>query len=453
MTTTSVGNSLTNPRPEKKPWSIVTRITLFVALVGVLSLLTQVLVLLFWMRPLSDELINGLAAQVQMVRTSLQHSVPDQRIALAGKLSTSSLIVRMGALPPLEADGTHRRVEDSPLGFAERFQRMVGEDVQIRASRASPANPVLVFEFMIDGQKWNITFRATPPIFALTNSLLLWISVLAAMIFAALVFGVRMIARPISKLVEQISGQHGVIRPIAAGPHATTEMLSIVRAFNSLVLSIEQSNATKQQLLAGVSHDLRTPLSRLRLRIETQCEDSLAQSMEADLISLERITNQFLAYVKGELSAEAGPAAALATLCQTIVAQYATEGRGVQLQCAGNAAFAVPELAVRRMLTNLIDNALAHGKAPVVVEVDAQTDAATITVCDQGAGMTEAQFASALQPFVRLNPARNTLGHCGLGLAIVAQIANQLRAKVSVRPRSGNAPFGVSISWPTRTRS
>jgi two-component system, OmpR family, osmolarity sensor histidine kinase EnvZ len=453
MATTSVGNSLTSPRPEKKPWSIVTRITLFVALVGVLSLLTQVLVLLFWIRPLSDELINGLAAQVQSVRTSLQHSAADQRIALASKLSTPNFVVRMGTLPPLNADNAELRVEDSPLGFAERFQRVVGEDVKIRASRTSPANPVLAFEFMIDGQKWNITFRATPPIFALTNSLLLWISVLAAIIFAALVFGVRMIARPISKLVEQISGQHGAIRPITAGPHATAEMLSIVRAFNSLVLSIEQSNATKQQLLAGVSHDLRTPLSRLRLRIETQCEESLAQSMEADLIALERITNQFLAYVKGDLSSETGPAAALATLCQAIVAQYAAEGRDVRLQYSGNAAFAVPELAVRRMLTNLIDNALAHGKAPVGVEVDAQTDAVTITVCDQGIGMTEAQFASALQPFVRLNPARNTLGHCGLGLAIVSQIANQLRAKVSVRPRSGNTPFGVSVSWSTRTRS
>jgi two-component system, OmpR family, osmolarity sensor histidine kinase EnvZ len=450
MKATSVANSLMSPRREKKPWSIVTRITLFVALIGVISLVTQVLVLLFWIRPLSDELITALASQVQMVRTSLQHSAADQRIALADKLSTPNLIVRPGASPPLEAGGTELRVEDSPLGFAERFQQLVGEDVKIRATRTNPARPVLAFEFFVDGQKWNILFRATPPIFALTNSLLLWISVLAATIFAALVFGVRMIARPISKLVEQISGQHGAIRPITAGPHATAEMLSIVKAFNSMVQSIEQSNATRQQLLAGVSHDLRTPLSRLRLRIETQCEESLAQSMEADLMSLEKITNQFLAYVKGELSNDAGPSSDLASLCKNVVAQYTAEKHDVLFKQIGNASFASPELATRRLLTNLIDNALSHGKAPVMVEVDGTGDRTTLTVYDHGAGMSETQFANALQPFVRLNPARNALGHCGLGLAIVAQIANQLHATVGVRRASNTAAFGVVVTWPRK---
>jgi two-component system, OmpR family, osmolarity sensor histidine kinase EnvZ len=216
------------------------------------------------------------------------------------------------------------------------------------------------------------------------------------------------------------------------------------------VQSIEQSNATRQQLLAGVSHDLRTPLSRLRLRIETQCEESLAQSMEADLMSLEKITNQFLAYVKGELSNDAGPSSDLASLCKNVVAQYTAEKHDVLFKQIGNASFASPELATRRLLTNLIDNALSHGKAPVMVEVDGTGDRTTLTVYDHGAGMSETQFANALQPFVRLNPARNALGHCGLGLAIVAQIANQLHATVGVRRASNTAAFGVVVTWPRK---
>jgi two-component system, OmpR family, osmolarity sensor histidine kinase EnvZ len=439
-----------NKPARKRTRSIVTRITLFVALVGVLSFGTQVLVLTFWMGPISEELVSVLTSHVRSIRTSMQMSSPEQRSDLAAKLSTQSQLVQAGSMRTRLGESP---AEGSPLRFIERFQNALGDDAKVMVERTDMRTPLLHFEFDIDNQPWTFSYRATPPVFAVTNTLLIWLSVFVVIVFAGLIFGVRLIARPISGLVEQISSQRGSIQPIHAGPRAGTEIQSIAYAFNSLVESIEQSNATKQQLLAGVSHDLRTPLSRLRLRIETECDPALAQLMEADLMALERITNQFLAYVKGDLSTETGPTAALAPLCQTVVAQYTAEGREVHLRCTGNATFAVPELAVRRMLTNLIDNALAHGKAPVAVEVDAQTDAVTITVCDQGAGMTEAQFASALQPFVRLNPARNTLGHCGLGLAIVAQIANQLRAKVSVRPRSGDAPFGVSVSWPTRTRS
>ena len=107
-----------------------------------------------------------------------------------------------------------------------------------------------------------------------------------------------------------------------------------------------------------------------------------------------------------------------------------------------------PDLAIQRLLTNLIDNALAHGGSPVQVELTQRGTQAVLTVYDHGAGMTDEQFVRAQEPFVRLRQSPGELGHCGLGLAIVAQIVRQLGAQLSLAPASNGRPFGISVSIP-----
>jgi two-component system, OmpR family, osmolarity sensor histidine kinase EnvZ len=171
----------------------------------------------------------------------------------------------------------------------------------------------------------------------------------------------------------------------------------------------------------------------------------VADAAEGDLRAVEHIVSQFLAFVQGDRDAGLGQPESVRALVQQVVASYAEQGRQVTFAADATDAQA-PDLAVTRLLHNLIDNALAHGAEPVQVVWRAPTaDERELTVWDSGPGLSDAEFARALQPFVRLS-ADTSIGHCGLGLAIVAQVARQWGAQLEGR-RDGSGRFGVAVAW------
>jgi two-component system osmolarity sensor histidine kinase EnvZ len=275
---------------------------------------------------------------------------------------------------------------------------------------------------------------------------------LAVVTVGALLVSVRLIARPISRLADAITQQtsqhHAQLVPLPERSDASAELQSLVRAFNGLAHQVSAAAQARQQLLAGVSHDLRTPLARLRLRAETQCEPAVAEALTADLYALGRIVDQFLAYVQGDSGAALGAPEPLDRVVRDAVLRYANGEQAVSAHIEP-VAMAVPDLVVQRLLANLIDNALAYGQAPVEVSLRATPDGAELCVTDHGAGMTPADFERAQLPFVRLTTARSELGHCGLGLAIVAQMARQLGGRLQAR-RDADGHFAIAVSLPRR---
>lgn len=163
------------------------------------------------------------------------------------------------------------------------------------------------------------------------------------------------------------------------------------------------ANETRQQLLAGVSHDLRTPMSRLRLRIETQVDPAVSDELLYDLHGLERIVAQFLAYVHGQAHHEAGVMTPLRAVVEQVGSQLGCLHVRAELDTCMKP---VPDLAVQRLLDNLIDNAMAHGAGPVTVRLAREAEHCVLTVFDHGPGLSAAVFVQALQPFVRLEASR-----------------------------------------------
>ena len=206
-----------------------------------------------------------------------------------------------------------------------------------------------------------------------------------------------------------------------------------------------------RNLCGGVlgSHDLRTPLARLRLRAETQCEAPVAEALTADLLALERIVNQFLAYVQGDTAAALGEDALLATTVRRTLQPYIDVGQPVTLDLDPVTA-RVPDLAVQRLLANLVDNALAYGRAPVGVSLRSSAVGTALCIGDGGPGISEEDFQRTQQPFVRLTPPRSELGHCGLGLAIAAQMARQLGGRLHTA-HSADGRCGITLTLPQRT--
>jgi two-component system osmolarity sensor histidine kinase EnvZ len=428
------------PAATPRRWSLVSRLTGGVALIAVLAFVSQALVLDFWLRPLLDELAAGMATHARSLQTALQAVPAAERPALARRLSTDRVLVEPEAPPGEEGEGMH---DDLALQLLEHL----GPQAQVRRDpRPEPAFG-LVVGLPVDGQRWWFAFAAVPPRAAIVGTVLFWLAALMVLTLAAQWLSLRFIARPIGRLAEQIGSQRGPLRPIAEGRHASDELRALVRAFNGLVQAVEAGQATRQQLLAGVSHDLRTPLARLRLRAETQCEGAVADALLADLLSLERIVDQFLAFVQGDRGQRFGRSAPLAATVAGVVRRYADDGRPVQARLAALAQDA-PDTAVQRLLGNLIDNALAYGQPPVQVELAlaADGDGAVLRVLDQGLGMSQAEFELAQQPFVRLSAARSDLGHCGLGLAIVAQIARQGGGELRLARAAG--AFGIEVTLP-----
>jgi two-component system, OmpR family, osmolarity sensor histidine kinase EnvZ len=435
----------------KPPRSLLWRLGALALGVSVFSLVLHVMVMVFALSPVGNELATALAARTRMVRALLEKTEPSQRLAVAESLSDTRFSVVL--------DDGQPQTPSPPLGVVPRmFTDTLMQELGPGYTLLEPLPPsatagerTLRLSFELQGQRWRVDHRARPPIQVLLGTGLSWLLLAAAALGASVWMGLRFVARPLGELTERLAKQGVELQPLAEPSGATVEVRSLVESFNRLVERLRSADRTKQQLLAGVSHDLRTPLARLRLRIETQCAPEVAVAAEDELRAVEHIVSQFLAYVQGDLRGDSHASASafesLRSVAAHVVASYAEQGQAVQWLAAAPDR-PVNSVALRRVLTNLIDNALTHGQAPidVVWRMHPKPNthgACELVVWDHGPGLTEAQFKAAQEPFVRLSQ-QNTLGHCGLGLAIVAQIAKQWGAELrSQRDEAGR--FGIAL--------
>ena len=204
-----------------------------------------------------------------------------------------------------------------------------------------------------------------------------------------------------------------------------------------IVRPIEEERAL---LLAGISHDLRTPLTRLRMEIEMSVANETTRAeMEADIIEMDRTIGQFLDFAR---PADATPTVAtdLSNLLGDIAARY---GERVDYRHPANADFSasVRPDALRRVVINLIENALRHAGAPVDLKLARQGRHIIIAILDRGPGIAPADIERLKQPFTRGEAARTGAGGAGLGLAIVDRLVRLQggRFELTLRPGGGLA--------------
>jgi len=194
-------------------------------------------------------------------------------------------------------------------------------------------------------------------------------------------------------------------------------------AVQALRLRLQQAEAERSVMLAGLAHDLRAPLTRLRLRHNLEVADgaALAAGVAADLDELERLVDQFLVFAAGE-QAEAPVLLPLDQWLAELAAAYPPE---LQLQLTPLER-AVRPTGLARAVANLLDNALSHGRPPLLLRLlpwGAGAQGFAIEVWDGGEGIDPQAWPRALEPFERLDAARSRGGHSGLGLPIALRAA------------------------------
>jgi two-component system osmolarity sensor histidine kinase EnvZ len=227
------------------------------------------------------------------------------------------------------------------------------------------------------------------------------------------------------------------------------EIRELSRGFNQLALNLEALESDRRLMLVGISHDLSTPLTRLRLAIELmQMKPDVSQvpGMIQDIEDMNGILVQFADYArtgKEEQAVMADFNQVVAEVCQ----RYVAVGKIVESDLAKLPAFAFRGLAIRRLITNLVDNAARYGDGKIEVHTRYRDGTVTLSVCDRGPGIRSMDPNSLIKPFARENTARGAQLGAGLGLSIVDRIARAHGGALVLcnRPHGGLA---VTVTLP-----
>lgn len=252
-------------------------------------------------------------------------------------------------------------------------------------------------------------------------------ALLAGCVLLAAVVLVRTLSQPlraVARLADAIghdAGGQGPPMPVPlsvleSGPH---EARHLARAMNAMQARITRLIADRTEALAAVSHDLRTPLARLRLRAGFLDDAEAQGAIEADVGEMEAMVGSVLAYLSGEDDPEPVRHVDLASLLATLVDEAADAGGAARYHGPDHALARVRPLAMKRVFSNLIGNALTYG-GNADVSLTADGERLRVLVEDDGPGIPESELESVLAPFYRLEGSRSrSTGGLGLGLAIV----------------------------------
>jgi len=281
--------------------------------------------------------------------------------------------------------------------------------------------------------------------FAWPWRLLLTLGVLLLSVIALTLWAVRWLTRPLAVLANAADELGRDIKHPPLPEEGSTEVRRAAAAFNTMQRRLQTYLREREQMLAAVSHDLRTPITRLRLRAEMIDDDTLRTKFTQDLTEMETMTAAALDFLRGAGGNEAVQPVDVMALLESLQADMEETGQAVSVQGGADAANSSPyplpypaqPLALKRLLANLLENAVKYGNRATVTVEDSATQL-QITIADEGPGIPEEQLEQVFEPFYRLESSRNRdTGGVGLGLAVVRDIARAHGGELTLRNRAG----------------
>ena len=427
-----------------KPKSAVWRTTLVISIVLVVS---QYLSLaFFWWNLYLPEMRQH--AHYVAVNLSLLRDAEQQALKNPQALEMHEWIQRSTGIEVIRDPETFPSLKDKPLAefFTQELERQLsielGEKIDV------------YFEFKPKPRLWlyipslkDVWVREPLLFFAQYNPFIIiaWIIGVPLMAIVAIVILVRQLNRPLKRLqlaaLRVAKGQHATMLETKRGP---SEIRAVNAAFNQMTYDIQQATKDRTVMLAGISHDLRTPLTRLRLTAEIMADKDLAEGMILDIQDMDEILEQFISFMR-DGSDEALELIDMNQILTEVAAQFSAQ-TVIEFSPEPLPDILIKRLAIKRMVGNLVNNALRYGKAPIVLSAIQARQQLVLTVRDHGEGIEESQIPDLLQPFVRGEAARTTQG-TGLGLAIVSRIVKIHKGTLDIR----NHPDGgleVLVSLP-----
>ena len=402
-----------------------------------------------WARQLAERLAGAVRRTLDQPTTA--------RDSAAHALSSADLSLHWDARPmiaaPVHADA---RLDALRQRVARALHDMAASDSPLWLDYAEP--PAAGHRHIIlgtlplrDGSYLNIRIPLladTPP---LLHTALLSTTLMAAGIAVVAILLVRMLTAPLStvaRAADAIGRGPGVI----VAERGPAEVRRVAAAFNAMQARIERTLLDRTQALAAVSHDLRTPITRLRLRAGFVADATIQRDMDADLDEMEAMVDATLAYFRGDADPEAPRVLDLATLLITLVDDAQDAGRDAAYDGPRRADAVLRPLATKRAFSNLLDNAITYGgRARISLsEAGLPYDGASLRVVidDDGPGIPPADLDRVFRPFERLHTSRNLrTGGVGLGLAIARQVILAQGGTITLHTRAAGG-LRVEVALP-----
>jgi signal transduction histidine kinase len=380
---------------------------------------------------------------------------PAERAAALEQLSAPHSVMPMDA--ELAHHGAHRALRPAPfvrlplLGDFERtlkeqLRAALGPGFEVAIERTpEPARPAIALPAPFyeahelaahqdSAQRYDVSvrfpagdgalFRITrmPGGAPLPRNLLLNLTLLVVILVVALYVTARNITRPLSALARAADGIGREARPEPLPERGARELRDAARAFNTMQDRLHRYLDSRSRVLAAVSHDLKTPLTRLRLQVETLENPALQERIGRQLDEMEAMVREALALFRGLDDGEPAVPVDINALLDAVREQFTEMGAVVEQRGRALAPVIGKPQALRRLLTNLLANAVNFGsRATVLVEDGAEL---AIRIQDAGPGIPEAELERVFEPFYRLDSSRNRDGGgTGLGLSIARDIA------------------------------
>lgn len=318
------------------------------------------------------------------------------------------------------AEQIHQRLSwalDLELGRAVRFRFAHG-----------PGGPGLWVRLAGEPERWLWVAMPFPAPERWSDGVLVIPAVGFVLAFVAALFLVVQVNRPLRRLGEaltQVGGQ-GEPKPLAA--EGSSEIRALTGNFNAMLDRLKRLESDRTTMLAGIAHDLRTPITRLQLQIELAGGER-KEAMLRELAQMSEIFEQFRLFAGGG-QGERAEARDLGLLLEEMCELWCEQGLALDLEAELTAV--VKPAALRRAIENLLGNAFAYGAEPVSLRLRTRGDEVLIEISDHGRGIPQAEFAEALKPFSRLDPARGGSGHSGLGLAIVDRLIADMGGRLEL---------------------
>ena len=305
---------------------------------------------------------------------------------------------------------THRPHEHGERGFGPR-----------RGGFGPPAFTVQVP--LHDGSLVTFDSSVLPPVGTTTLRLALTLAVLLATVIAISLVAVRWVTGPLSVLADAAEklGENINRPPIPeAGP---AEVQRAARSFNAMQQRLSRSMAERSRVLTAMSHDLKTPITRMRLRTDMLEDEAVRDKFDRDLAEMEQMVTQTLEFMRDATDTEPVQRVDVMALLESLQGDYEDMGKAVRISGRVSRPLAARPVALRRCLTNLVDNGIRYG-VRATIDVAEEAGRVVVRVLDEGPGIPEAELERAFEPFFRGDASRSReTGGFGLGLGIARNIA------------------------------
>ena len=377
-------------------------------------------------------------------REQLAHSLSGG--VLEAHWSTKPLTVAQHGPASAHSVAMRHRLKQLIVGLNED-DLIIGGASEDRHLQSDP-HVLLLSLRIVDGSWANYSITRLSGPHTSLHAVVVSTSMMALGVIAISILMLRSVTRPLRQCAEAAQRLYSETNSVPIGTTGPREVRALAVAFNGLQERVKKLIDDRTLTVAAVSHDLKTPLTRLRLRSETLQDDGLRTAIGKDVAEMEQMVDQALDFLRGAQTGEQPRKIDLGSLLESIAAEHEDSGKSVDTKLQGGLVLLGQHFALKRAFGNLVGNAVKYGGA-ARIRARTEADALVVEIEDEGPGIPEGKREAVFEPFVRLEQSRSRkTGGAGLGLTVAKSIIEAHRGTITLMSPPAGQGLLVRVRLP-----